>query len=87
MNRLQVGFKFHPVHYVVKDEYSFLTQDGFCGRPNKPGDTCYTFWVGATLKLLRPFEQVNVWSTRIQIFAGNFSLGRGFHSGKHELRA
>jgi len=33
-------------------------QDGFCGRPNKPGDTCYTFWVGATLKLLRPFEQV-----------------------------
>lgn len=33
-------------------------QNGFCGRPNKPGDTCYTFWVGATLKLLRPFEQV-----------------------------
>lgn len=25
---------------------------GFQGRPNKPEDTCYTFWVGATLSLL-----------------------------------
>ena len=26
--------------------------EGFTGRPNKPSDTCYSFWVGATLKLL-----------------------------------
>lgn len=25
---------------------------GFQGRPNKPEDTCYAFWVGATLSLL-----------------------------------
>ena len=26
-------------------------QTGFQGRPNKPADTCYSFWVGATLKV------------------------------------
>ena len=26
-------------------------QSGFQGRPNKPADTCYSFWVGATLKV------------------------------------
>lgn len=25
---------------------------GFHGRPNKPEDTCYSFWVGATLQIL-----------------------------------
>ena len=24
---------------------------GFQGRPNKPADTCYSFWVGATLEV------------------------------------
>ena len=24
---------------------------GFQGRPNKPVDTCYSFWVGATLNV------------------------------------
>ena len=27
-------------------------KSGFMGRPNKPEDTCYTFWVGATLSIL-----------------------------------
>lgn len=31
-------------------------QTGFQGRPNKPVDTCYSFWVGATLQLLDIFE-------------------------------
>lgn len=26
-------------------------QCGFHGRPNKPVDTCYSFWVGATLEV------------------------------------
>lgn len=26
-------------------------QNGYHGRPNKPVDTCYSFWVGATLKV------------------------------------
>lgn len=36
---------------------------GFSGRANKPADTCYAFWAGASLQLLSspttlPFEQV-----------------------------
>lgn len=34
----------------------FRQQDGFQGRPNKPVDTCYSFWIGATLKILNGFE-------------------------------
>lgn len=29
----------------------FRQQSGFQGRPNKPVDTCYSFWVGATLQV------------------------------------
>ena len=36
----------------------FRLEDGFCGRPNKPSDTCYSFWVGATIKMLSPLENV-----------------------------
>lgn len=32
---------------------------GFQGRPNKPIDTCYSFWVGAALELLGAFKFVN----------------------------
>lgn len=34
------------------------TEDGggFNGRPNKRVDTCYSFWIGATLKILGAFE-------------------------------
>ncbi|XP_021345937.1 geranylgeranyl transferase type-1 subunit beta-like [Mizuhopecten yessoensis] len=34
-------------------------QTGFQGRPNKPVDTCYSFWVGASLKLLDIFKLSN----------------------------
>lgn len=33
-------------------------QTGFQGRPNKPVDTCYSFWVGGSLKLLGVAELV-----------------------------
>lgn len=29
---------------------------GFCGRPNKPPDACYSYWIGATMKLLGVYE-------------------------------
>ena len=29
----------------------FRQKSGFHGRPNKPVDTCYSFWVGASLKV------------------------------------
>lgn len=29
---------------------------GFNGRPNKPADTCYSFWTGGALKILDAFD-------------------------------
>ena len=26
-------------------------EGGFSGRPGKPADTCYSFWIGATLEV------------------------------------
>ncbi|KAK3866606.1 hypothetical protein Pcinc_022531 [Petrolisthes cinctipes] len=40
------------------------TEGGLQGRPNKPPDTCYTFWVGAALKLLGGLEMVDVEALR-----------------------
>lgn len=37
----------------------FKQVNGFQGRPNKDPDTCYSFWIGATLKLLNAFQFVN----------------------------
>lgn len=34
-------------------------QTGFQGRPNKPVDTCYSFWIGASLELLGCLEWVD----------------------------
>ena len=34
-------------------------QSGFNGRPNKPADTCYSFWVGASLTLLGAKDFIN----------------------------
>lgn len=38
---------------VLKQSY------GFQGRPNKDPDTCYSFWIGATLKLLGGENLIN----------------------------
>ena len=35
---------------------SFRQATGFQGRANKPVDCCYSFWVGASLKLLHVFQ-------------------------------
>jgi geranylgeranyl transferase type-1 subunit beta len=29
---------------------------GFTGRPNKPSDTCYSFWTGGALKILNAYH-------------------------------
>ena len=41
---------------------------GFQGRPNKPDDTCYSFWVGATLAILCPSK----WSQNLTLQSGMF---------------
>lgn len=49
---------------------------GFNGRTNKDADSCYSFWIGATLKILNSFDLTDVDSTaqfvlgRCQLFTG-----------------
>ena len=51
-------FSNFSTHWNVEDRErclkwcSMRLNEGFNGRPDKKDDTCYTFWVGATLKLL-----------------------------------
>ena len=35
------------------------TKTGFHGRPNKPPDSCYTLWVGGSLRMLGIFDYVD----------------------------
>jgi geranylgeranyl transferase type-1 subunit beta len=43
----------------IKRWLIFRQDSGFHGRPNKPTDTCYSFWIGAALKILNAFELTN----------------------------
>jgi geranylgeranyl transferase type-1 subunit beta len=51
MNKLNTVFSEKHVKHL-KSWCIFRQQSGFQGRPNKPVDTCYSFWVGATLKVI-----------------------------------
>uniref|UniRef100_A0A8C3KF75 Geranylgeranyl transferase type-1 subunit beta n=1 Tax=Calidris pygmaea TaxID=425635 RepID=A0A8C3KF75_9CHAR len=53
-------------------------QTGYQGRPNKPVDTCYSFWVGATLKLLNIFQYTNFEKNRNYILSTQDRLVGGF---------
>jgi len=44
-----------------QDDYN---GSGLQGRPNKPPDTCYTFWLGASLKLLNCLEHLELKALR-----------------------
>ena len=52
MGRLNEG----TISKSVKDQAIrwciWRLNEGFHGRPNKPDDTCYTFWIGGALRLL-----------------------------------
>ena len=50
MNRLDTTMT-DPQLNRLKRWCIFRQQSGFQGRPNKPVDTCYSFWVGATLQV------------------------------------
>ncbi|KAK2163207.1 hypothetical protein NP493_1477g00021 [Ridgeia piscesae] len=53
-------------------------QTGFQGRPNKPADTCYSFWVGATLKLLDAFNFTNAYHNHSFLMETQHKLMGGF---------
>lgn len=47
--------------------------EGYCGRTNKDNDSCYSFWVGASIAILKRFDLTHTSSTR------SFLLGRCQH--------
>lgn len=60
----------------IKRWLLFRQEEGFQGRPNKPMDTCYSFWIGAALKILDAFELSDSKQNRDYILSTqNTSLG------------
>eukprot|EP01137_Pigoraptor_chileana_P008009 Opistho-2@54328 len=55
---------------------------GFHGRPNKLQDTCYSFWIGASLKILGAFEMIDEQANRGFLLRTQSEKIGGF--GKHE---
>ncbi|KAE8741270.1 hypothetical protein FOCC_FOCC013192 [Frankliniella occidentalis] len=53
-------------------------ESGFNGRPNKPVDTCYSFWVGATLKILDCYDLINKSENRSFTLATQDNITGGF---------
>ncbi|XP_064609546.1 geranylgeranyl transferase type-1 subunit beta-like [Liolophura sinensis] len=53
-------------------------RSGFHGRPNKPVDTCYSFWVAATLQLLGLFSLTDFSSNRTYILSTEGHITGGF---------
>lgn len=53
-------------------------ESGFQGRPNKSVDTCYSFWIGGTLKLLNSLHLVDFVENKKYIMSTQDSLIGGF---------
>lgn len=57
--------------------------DGFQGRPNKPVDTCYSFWIGATLKILGVLDLTDFDQNRNYILDTQDTVVGGFSKWPH----
>jgi len=53
-------------------------ESGFQGRPNKPVDTCYSFWIGGTLQILDSYEYTDKQFNRGYILSTQDNLTGGF---------
>jgi len=62
----------------IKRWLVFRQVDGFNGRPNKPVDTCYSFWIGATLKILGGFELTDYKENRSYVMSTQNIVVGGF---------
>ncbi|EDW29016.1 GL18644 [Drosophila persimilis] len=62
----------------IKRWLIFRQVDGFQGRPNKPVDTCYSFWIGASLCILNGFELTDYAKNREYILSTQDTLVGGF---------
>lgn len=56
----------------------FRQVDGFQGRPNKPVDTCYSFWVGASLKILDTLHLTNYANNKKYVYETQDDVVGGF---------
>ncbi|CAF0823424.1 unnamed protein product [Rotaria sordida] len=52
--------------------------EGFNGRPNKPDDSCYSWWIGATLKLLNKDFLINMNENQNFLHATESKITGGF---------
>ncbi len=52
--------------------------EGFNGRPNKPDDSCYSWWIGATLKLLKKNLLINIDENQTFLHATESKVTGGF---------
>ncbi|XP_032595268.1 geranylgeranyl transferase type-1 subunit beta isoform X2 [Drosophila grimshawi] len=62
----------------IKRWLVFRQMDGFQGRPNKPVDTCYSFWIGAALRILNGFKLTDYAKNREYILSTQDELIGGF---------
>lgn len=56
----------------------FRQESGFNGRPNKPVDTCYSFWIGASLKILDAFHLSSFRENRDYVLSTQDNIVGGF---------
>ncbi|XP_066993904.2 geranylgeranyl transferase type-1 subunit beta [Anabrus simplex] len=77
MGRLETTFSLKQLAGLRKWALS-RQESGFQGRPNKPVDTCYSFWVGATLQLLEAFHMVDFKSNKEYILSTQDRILGGF---------
>lgn len=54
------------------------TNGGFQGRPNKDPDTCYSFWLGATLSIMGSLDRINKEKNRDFVLNNASHLTGGF---------
>ncbi|GAB0098881.1 Geranylgeranyl transferase type I subunit beta [Sergentomyia squamirostris] len=57
--------------------------EGFQGRPNKTEDTCYSFWIAATLKILNAFHLTDFEENRKFILSTQNRVVGGFSKWPH----
>lgn len=56
----------------------FRQVNGFNGRPNKEDDTCYSFWVVASLKILNAYNFIDLDKNREYIMSTQHTITGGF---------
>ncbi|ESN92304.1 hypothetical protein HELRODRAFT_186145 [Helobdella robusta] len=77
MNRLSTTLSSKEIKRLLQ-WCMFRQESGFQGRPNKPVDTCYSFWVGATLKLLDSYSMIDKEANRTYLMETQDLIIGGF---------